>query len=228
MASKINFGLIFYNDTPELLRHCLENLKATGFPIIAIDGAFKEFLAGDKSGALKPYSTDGSRELAEKYASIVIDGPADGWENQAEKRNQYLDKVAEGEFIFVIDADEIIYPFTLMADLSDDVYKVIEHRFETEDKFEPMSTLRVYRKYFDLRYLYQHCRLYRTRQHNPKNLESGLVAAAHHPENIKKRFLMDVYGNRVAFNHIKYARSPERRELKAAYYKTREEAKLGY
>ena len=37
-------GVIFYNDTPRMLGACLQSIAHNGIKIIAVDGAFREYL----------------------------------------------------------------------------------------------------------------------------------------------------------------------------------------
>ena len=220
--------VIFYNDTPELLEKCLSAIKKNNLKLITIDGAFKEFLVNDQSGLLKPFSTDGTIEIAKKYSDIFVEAPPEGWENQAQKRNKYVELVPTDSYFIIIDADEILTPFISYADLSQDIYRIVEHRYTAENVFTSMSTIRVYKKYNHLRYMHQHCRIYDMRFIKEFDIEAGLLVSAKNPENQKKQFLVDCYGERVEIHHLKYSRSPERLGLKEAYYLKREEAEHGY
>lgn len=91
--------VIFYNDQP-LLEECLKSLKNVN--IVAIDGAFTDFPHD------KPYSTDGSLEVAKKYADVVVETDIP-WATQVDKRNEYLKYVPDGDTVIVIDADEELW-----------------------------------------------------------------------------------------------------------------------
>lgn len=92
--------VIFYNDGP-LLEDSLKSLVGKVDQIIAVDGAFSDFPHE------KPYSTDGSLEIAEKYATVIKTKKA--WKTQVDKRNAYLKHVPDGECFIVIDADEELW-----------------------------------------------------------------------------------------------------------------------
>lgn len=92
--------VVFYNDA-ELLDRCLKSLSSKVDNIIAIDGAYKDFPHD------KPYSTDGSIDVARKYTDNVITVNK-AWETQVDKRNRYVQEIPVGESFIVIDTDEVL------------------------------------------------------------------------------------------------------------------------
>jgi hypothetical protein len=215
-------GVVFYNDGPAWLERTLLSAKASGVKTIAIDGAYKEFLVCDTTGTLKYYSTDGCLDVAKKLADICIESPAGGWPEQSDKRTRYFKAAPPGSFLFVLDADEVLRPCRLDAALlADDVYRVMLCP-------EQFSSVRLYRIYEDLEYLYQHCRIYHTRQHTAGQLETGMVAAAHTPLNGTRKILVDADGKQVWYDHYKEERPTWRKELKQKFYLNRRELKYGY
>lgn len=94
--------VIFYNDTPELLKACLDSLKDRVDEILCIDGAYIDFPHD------KPYSTDGSLEIAKQLADRVIEATS-AWNSQIAKRNCYLNLSTDFKgYLLIIDADETL------------------------------------------------------------------------------------------------------------------------
>lgn len=89
----------FYNEI-QFLERCLRSLRGKADFIVGIDGAYISFPHD------KPWSTDGTIELARKYADKVITTEK-AWESQIVKRNQYLIG-KEGDWYLMIDGDEEI------------------------------------------------------------------------------------------------------------------------
>lgn len=84
----------------QFIEQCLRSIKDKVDKIIVVDGTYKEFPHKEC------YSTDGSLEIAKRYADNVIECK-EPWENQIAKRNQYL-HIYKGVDVYhlVIDADE--------------------------------------------------------------------------------------------------------------------------
>lgn len=219
-------GVIFWNDGPEILERSLKSLKDCGFKIIAIDGIFREMLKIDPS--LPTTSTDGCIDVAKKYADLYVEGPKEGWESQVAKRNVYVKETPDGSYFWAIDADEVMRSFNLSREISDDVYRISEHRIMENGSRKTMHTIRTYRKYPDLCYNYQHCRIYRMSQHDPSNMDSGLVVKAQGGKNMTYPVLFDDNNRPVQLDHYRQWRSKERYLLKQKFYAMREEAKYGY
>lgn len=219
-------GVIFWNDGPELLKKSLLALKGNGFKIIAIDGIFREILTIDLN--LPVASNDGCLELARSMADVFVPAPEGGWIDQPTKRNVYMELVPNGEYAWAIDADEIMRPFQLAAPMDQDVYRINEHRVYEDGVENVFSTIRTYKMYPDLRYKYQHCRIYRLDQHKPELVDSGLITKARGGKNRTYPMLMDVTGTPVIIDHYRKWRPKERFELKKKYYEIREEKKYGY
>lgn len=222
----IHAGVIFYNDGPEMLQKSLMALKENGLNIIAVDGAFREFIEHERD--LPAYSNDGCIDVAKAYANTYIPAPDGGWMYQQDKRNAYVLTIPDGEYFFVIDADEILHPFRLGPNsLAEDSYKLMENRHNERGPVQRLNCTRVFKKYPDLVYKYQHCRIYRGDQHQPRDLESGLVSRAS-LNNIRAPFLLDAEGERVWFDHRCDLRTLERKRQKQNYYRMREERKMVY
>jgi glycosyltransferase involved in cell wall biosynthesis len=84
----------------EFLEESLESIYGKVDDIIVIDGAYKKFPHN------KPFSTDGSIEIALKYTDKVII-PHQEWASEIIKRNQYLSLMDVGDICLVIDGHEI-------------------------------------------------------------------------------------------------------------------------
>ena len=89
----LSIGIIFKNEI-RCLERCLMSLKPLREAISC------EVVMADTG------SDDGSREVAEKYADILIDFP---WiDDFAAARNAVLDR-SSGEWFMTLDADKILY-----------------------------------------------------------------------------------------------------------------------
>ena len=53
-------------------------------------------------------SSDGTVAVARSMGCEVVEAPARAWASEIEKRNAYLDRVADGDWCLVVDADEIV------------------------------------------------------------------------------------------------------------------------
>lgn len=209
-------GIIFYNDTPEMLRECLTALKACQITTIAIDGAFREFLAEDITGKLKPYSTDGCIEVARELADYYMPALPWCWYDQPQKRSAYLHLVPDGSHLLVIDADEIMQPGIISHDNLTDTMRVMLSP-------ESFSSVRVYKTKPYLKYLYRHCSMYDMTRHILNNFESGSIVQAHSLSNAEKPILKYTNGKPVTLLHKKADRSPERKQVKEKFYLNRKE-----
>jgi glycosyltransferase involved in cell wall biosynthesis len=117
----IQAGIIFYNDTPQMLEKCLKSIQSHVEKIVAIDGAFKEFPHD------KPWSTDGCLDIAHKYAHEVVE-TREAWPDQATKRNAYFTLKREQDWYLILDTDE--YLFNSIPDkLFGDCYRVLIERW---------------------------------------------------------------------------------------------------
>ena len=87
-----------YNEA-QYFEESLKSLKNKADKIIVVDGAYRKF------PHTIPWSTDGSIEIAKKYADKVIETKKP-WKSEIFKRNQYLIGVP-GDIYLVIDGHEI-------------------------------------------------------------------------------------------------------------------------
>jgi len=216
-------GVLFYNDGPELLQRCIRALKACKIKVIAVDGPWLEFVtAARQCGVeLTPHSTDGCLDVARAEADLVIEAPITV---ELEKRNTYIREVPVGDYVWYVDADEIIRPFVLPeGEPSQDVY--ILDNYWRERRAKNVQTIRVYKKYPDLGHRYQHARLYRLDQHDPMDLNSGLIFCGRDPGNARFPVLKDVNGANVAMDHYLLERPKQRMDIKNVYLKIRAENK---
>jgi hypothetical protein len=143
----IQGSVIIYNDTPALVEACLKSLLPICDTIIAIDGAFKEFPHD------KPYSTDGSLDVARHYADMTIEA-LEPWKDQATKRNAYLTLRNPRDYYFILDTDETADGMK-PADLSEDVYGV-KFNEEQDGRFYPAIFNRLIRHQPGIQYQGKH------------------------------------------------------------------------
>jgi hypothetical protein len=217
----IYVATIFYNDGPELLERAFKSFKACGAQIIAIDGAYEEFPKYNG----KVYSTDGCIDVAKKYATINVAAKFGGWQDQAEKRTQLFRVLSPGESVIVVDADEIMKPCTLPNEAPMDIGLIgVNTQGGSMAKY---LSVRVFKVYEDLVYLYQHCRVYRLNEHFPEqSIESGVKVSSHLPENLMRPKLLDTEGKVVEVDHFINFRPDERKQKKEQYYRMRKESML--
>lgn len=87
-----------YNDVG-WLEKCLDSLQGKVEATVVVDGAYEGFPHD------KPYSTDGTIELARQRADVVVTNTK-LWPTEIVKRHHYLGYVREGRWWLRIDADE--------------------------------------------------------------------------------------------------------------------------
>jgi glycosyltransferase involved in cell wall biosynthesis len=113
--------LIVYNESL-MISGAIESLQPHCDRIIVIDGAYKNYplINGD------PESTDGTLEIAESMgADIWYHGL---WNDQIEKRNEYIDLCQNGDFILHLDCDErLVAEHGLRFDTTRGAYRVAIH-----------------------------------------------------------------------------------------------------
>lgn len=125
---KLVFCLNVWNESV-LLPECLDSIRryAPDAEIVAVDGAYQSFIEEAKVLAAEnfnaghysladellnrfttPASTDGTLEILQRYGVNAIVAAPEGraWANEWEKRSQYLPYGKDGDWQFVIDADE--------------------------------------------------------------------------------------------------------------------------
>lgn len=114
----VSIGIIFKNDI-RCIERCLKALQPLR------DAAPCELVMADTG------STDGSREIAEKYADILIDFP---WINDfAAARNAVMDRCS-GQWHFTVDTDEY---------LDENVSELAEFLRASDERDEPVATVTV-------------------------------------------------------------------------------------
>ena len=145
--------VIVYNDK-DLLEQSLISLKKAEFKIMVIDGKFAKY-PGENL-----VSTDGSIEIAKKYADMYIPADASFLSTQMTKRSKYTELVPDGEYFFVIDSDEEYRGKPIDANtLTEDVYSIC---LEEADRKQSTTSIRIWKKYPDLKYMIRHCYLFRS------------------------------------------------------------------
>lgn len=102
MDSKIWACYIVYNNV-DYLRASLETVLPYVDRAIVVDGRYRTY-PGDEW-----HSTDGTLDIIKDMGDKVTLVPAQEWESQVEKRNVYMDMVPNGDWIFVIDGDELMF-----------------------------------------------------------------------------------------------------------------------
>lgn len=218
-------AVIFFNDSIRMLGACLKSIAENGFTIIAVDGAFKEYLKANN--IYRDASYDGCLELAQRMATHFIPAKIGGWDDEVEKRNAYLSLVPTGQYCMWLDTDELLPKFS-MGELTADCYRMIEVLHDEEGEIRENPRLRIVKKYDDLVYKYQHCRMYRLNQHFAGDLSSGCVVRSSGSTNNQYPFLLNTSGKEVKFNHFPFRRAKMKQEEKERFYKIRAEQHYPY
>ena len=95
---------IVYNEE-ELIGDSLNSIVPYVTKVIMVDGAYEKWICN------KPYSTDRTREIAERVCGtklLWVDYDRDACKHEYRKRNVYIRLVPDGEWFISIDADEVI------------------------------------------------------------------------------------------------------------------------
>jgi len=130
--------MIFYNEA-WILERSLKALKNRVDWIVAVDGAYEHFPHSSVASA------DGSLRIAEHYANTIVlaDSRKDGWPDEVEKRNAYLKHCKPGDWVLVVDADEVLTGH-LPKKLKGPGYRIpIRDR---KDRYPLTEIFRLYRK----------------------------------------------------------------------------------
>jgi hypothetical protein len=218
-------AVIFFNDSVRMLASCLKSISDNDLKIIAVDGAFKEYMKANN--IYRDSSHDGCLEIAHKMATHLIPAKRGGWDDEVEKRNAYLSLVPTGQYCMWLDTDEVLPKFTL-GELTADCYRMIEVLHDEDGQKKEFGRLRIVKKYDDLVYKYQHCRMYRLGQHFARDLSSGCVVRSSGSTNNRHPFLMDTAGKQIKFEHFPFRRAKMKQEEKERFYKIRAEQQYPY
>lgn len=92
-----------YMDSP-LLRESLPTVRARCDVLIVVDGRYAQFPDAWHGFA----SADGTLDVAREFADLVIEAPGCPWPSEIAKRNAYLERCREGDYVLVVDADEAL------------------------------------------------------------------------------------------------------------------------
>ena len=143
MGNKLAVGTIFYNDKiglERLLETCWKHVDL----MFCIDGPFRDY---GKEGAKKALaeSTDGSREIIQKYPNAVLADAPHLLEHQ--KRQVYLNlcKVYNVDYLMIVDADEYFLPDSNWSEFNEEREKVCNggyiYNLKNYTYFEPLGLL---------------------------------------------------------------------------------------
>jgi len=128
----------FFNEV-DFLEASLKALKILTHKLVVVDGAYVDF------PHKRPYSTDGSLEIAKRYADMVIE-TKETWQDEIEKRNQYL-VGNDGDYYLMVDADEVIEGN--IPKLTKDDYQIMLHRVNEKT---PYPVYRIFKHRKGLQY----------------------------------------------------------------------------
>jgi len=124
-------GVVIVYNEEAFLADCLLPLQFCD-RIIIVDGAIKGF------PHKKPYSTDGTLEIAKKFNCEIIRTDK-AWEDEIAKRNAYL-VGSEGDYYFQVDADEVFCG--KLPNLTEEVYQIELRRL---DGVAPYPIFRIFK-----------------------------------------------------------------------------------
>lgn len=117
--------------------------------VVAVDGAYRSVAAPT------PASTDGTLEFLARFPNVTVIPAAGFWTDQVAKRTAYCNAVKAGEYLFVVDADELVWDAERLRALPTDldvgwvtVWSPLYQR--------PQQQPRVFRKTAGLRYTERH------------------------------------------------------------------------
>jgi len=181
--------IIAYNESA-FIAGAIESLKPHCDRIIVIDGAYKGFpLINDN-----PESTDGTLQISESMGADVRHHGL--WEDQIDKRNEYLNLCRPGDFILHLDADErLVCEGGLRFDRN-----IPAHRIEVEDPI--YNTSNSWIRLFEVR----------------KGLH---YQGAHNLLFQGDRLLDDSYCpilQGATIDHLEYMKTPDRKDRCSQYY----------
>jgi hypothetical protein len=113
---KLHALINVYNDRT-FLAATLESIREVVDQVIVADGAYELYYERYKEFVpdAEPFSTDGSLEIIKHFKGLpqtLYLHPAEGrekpWQNQAVKRTALIDAVPLGDWLLIIDADEMV------------------------------------------------------------------------------------------------------------------------
>ena len=98
------YGLLSYWNSADLVEYAIQSVLPFCSRIIAADGRYRDFAPKESVE-----STDGSREIVNKYTQINSHAPRKGWPSQISKQNYLFSKVPKGNYFLVFDSDELFF-----------------------------------------------------------------------------------------------------------------------
>jgi glycosyltransferase involved in cell wall biosynthesis len=187
---------IFWQEPPAMLQRALQSLRTVGCEkIIAVDGRIKGYSGDD-------CSEDETVCIAKSNSDIYVPGVL--YDRQEDKRNVYLDLVPDGEWFFILDADE------------EALGKIHEKEIERNQAWNVLlrdtktgacnKYNRLFKKRAGMTYAHHHTGIYIKDQMNDSDLKSGLVS--------RKDY--ELYPH-CHILHYRLERDQARRENRAAY-----------
>ena len=195
------------------LSECLAALRPQVDRLIVVDGAYRDFpIYEEKDKPKTAASTDGTLFAARAVADLVIEAPGgEPWSDEIAKRNAYLQAGEPGDYLFVVDADEILEGLIDRAalDSRDDwlieLYLVRPHIDASHGEppprdGNPYGIHRAFRWRPGIRY---------AGTHHAVHVGDALI----HPDSLLRDRLPG-----VRLRHLSARRDPERRARKHAYY----------
>ena len=115
----------------------IESLKGFADRFVFIDGSIPEYLQfhhcylKNPPSSFNPCSTDKTIEICSKYGEVTVPIDSRPWATQIEKRNEYFKRGHKGDWMLVIDSDEI---FNVDLSISGQTMKVFKESILNEEK----------------------------------------------------------------------------------------------
>lgn len=231
---KLTIVCAFYQDV-KLLEQMFKSIEKTGLDCIAIDGRWSE-MPGESIA-----STDGSIEIAKKYATKYIPADESFLKDQISKRNRYIEEIEDGDYFLVLDSDEtLVGGVPDVSKLTETVYSIA---LTEMNRPEETTSIRIHQKRPGLMYALRHCYLFLEQDMNKKAVDLCIKAYEKDKEKIDPKiveaalqgclthqyeyhFLENMQGNPMLIEHWQDTRSLERQNDDGIYMSNRLELQL--
>lgn len=115
---RLIFVMNVFNEA-NYIKKAIESIHEIADEIWVYDGAYKQYPHE------KPYSTDGTIEIAKSFEKVKVFETDVAYENQIVKRTKMFENAREGDYIFKLDGDEYITNPERIREFLDKGYDVI-------------------------------------------------------------------------------------------------------
>lgn len=193
---EVSVYICYWRDL-SLLRLTLPHVQPYAKQVFVHDGRYKEF---PECGM---HSIDGVRELCDEHENVTYVPPTKVYRTQMEKRNEMFLLTPEGEWLLVVDADEVMFGMKALKDVIPPSGYTVGKTLEYTELAGMMFGL-------------WHERLI-------KNVSGTSYCQNHYTLMNDNKVITDDWRTELSFMHIRNARSKERNDKQKEYYKFRDE-----